>query len=292
MIEIKNLTQVYPSGKGIFDINITIKKGEVFGYLGPNGSGKTTTIRGILGQMNTLSGEVLIDGLNARSETEKINVILGYLPGEIAFFDHYTGRQFLNFISDMRKNKDHTLRDQLISKFELEIDVLIKKMSKGMKQKLGIVAAFMHDPEVLILDEPTSGLDPLMQNVFLDLIKEEKRRGKTILMSSHIFEEVEKVCDRVGIIKEGRIIAIEDFQHMDKKIEDLYTITLKAENDDILKSGLSITKVGKDQYLLSVKNNYKEVLRKLSQFDVIHIQTNKQSIEDIFMKYYGGETHD
>ena len=289
MIEIKNLTQIYKSGKGIFDINFTVKEGEVFGYLGPNGSGKTTTLRGILGQMNADQGSVSINDINPRTETKVVNKIIGYLPGEMTFFNNYTGDQFLDFICNMRGLKDYSYREDLKRRFELETKGQIKKMSKGMKQKLGIVAAFMHDPDILILDEPTSGLDPLMQNRFLELILEEKAKGKTILMSSHIFEEVERVCDRAGIIKNGRVITIEDFKDKKKKLDDLYIITLKEEDDSLLKSGLIVKKVNERKYEISVKNNYQEFLEKLSKFNVINIDSKRQTIEDIFMKYYGGD---
>ncbi|MFA5470868.1 MAG: ABC transporter ATP-binding protein [Acholeplasmataceae bacterium] len=292
MIEIKNLTQIYASKKGIFDVSFTVKKGEVFGYLGPNGAGKTTTIRGILGQMNINEGYIRINDLDPRVDIVKINKLIGYLPGEMAFFDHYTGKQFLDFICKMRKLEDFSKRENLNEMFELDTKGLIKKMSKGMKQKLGIVAAFMHDPDILILDEPTSGLDPLMQNKFLELILSEKKKGKTILMSSHIFEEVERVCDRAGIIKEGRMIAIEDFSEKEKKVADIYLITLKKPNDKLLSSGLDVIKKNDTVYQISVKDNYKEFLKTLSTYDVIHIDHKKQSIEDIFMTYYGGHQHD
>lgn len=292
MIEIKNLTQIYPSKKGIFDVSFSVKKGEVFGYLGPNGAGKTTTIRGILGQMNIDQGMITINELDPRKDVVEVNKIIGYLPGEMAFFEHFTGKQFLDFIAKMRKLVDFTKRDTLIDHFELDTKGLIKKMSKGMKQKLGIVAAFMHDPSILILDEPTSGLDPLMQNRFLELILDEKKKGKTILMSSHIFEEVERVCDRAGIIKEGRLIAVEDFKEQEKKVADIYIVTLKKSNDKLLKSGLDVVKKSDNKYQISVKDNYKAFLSTLSEYDVIHIESKKQTIEDIFMTYYGGHQHD
>jgi ABC-2 type transport system ATP-binding protein len=150
--------------------------------------------------------------------------------------------------------------------FKLETNVYIKKMSKGMKQKLAIIAAFMHDPKILILDEPTSGLDPLMQNIFLDLILEEKKKGKTILLSSHIFEEVEKICDRAGIIKDGYLLAVEDIKSLRSKYEDVFQIT--------------------------ISNNYREFFKELQNFKVIKIESIKQSIEDIFMKYYGDDQNE
>src|SRR5690554_4290241 len=292
MIKIENMSMIYPNGKGVFDINLHVKKGEVFGFLGPNGSGKTTTIRQLLGFTNATKGRCFINGLDTRKETEAIQKDLGYLPGEIYFFDNMTGDELLAFLTELRGPGSNKRMDELIKFFELDSSGKIDKMSKGMKQKLGLVAAFMHDPNILILDEPTSGLDPLMQNKFLELILSEKKKGKTILMSSHIFEEVERVCDRAGIIKEGRMIAIEDFSEKEKKVADIYLITLKKPNDKLLSSGLDVIKKNETVYQVSVKDNYKEFLKTLSTYDVIHIDHKKQSIEDIFMTYYGGHQYD
>lgn len=180
MIEVKKLTQVYRSGKGIFDVDFSVKEGEVFGYLGPNGAGKTTTIRNLLGFANATSGHATIAGLDCRRESAKLQNMIGYLPGEMALFDNMTGMEFLKFMTNMRKTKDVSRRDELIKRFELDTAGKIKKMSKGMKQKIGIITAFMHDPKVYILDEPTSGLDPFMQNVYgFSARREEKRQDNT-----------------------------------------------------------------------------------------------------------------
>lgn len=288
MIEIHDLTLRYPSGKGIFDVNLVIQDGEVFGYLGPNGAGKTTTIRGLLGFMNPTSGQVTIQGLDPRRNRIEIQRILGYLPGEMSFFPHYTGREFLNFMAHMRGLTDRSREAELIELLELDVTSRIKKMSKGMKQKLAIVTALMHDPDILILDEPTSGLDPLMQNRFLDLILAEKKRGKTILMSSHQFEEVERVCDRAGIIKDGRILTIEDFQDPVKTVDDLFVVTLEQPDDHLLTSGLNVTHETDATYHVYVKENYPEFLKILADYPVIKLESRRQSLEDIFLTYYEG----
>ncbi len=287
MINVKNLTQIYKSGKGIFDLNFEVKEGEVFGYLGPNGAGKSTTIRNILGFTNASEVEVLVFDKNTRVHAAEIANDIGYLPGEIAFFDNFTGIEFLEFIANMRGLNVKERRDDLIERFELEVKTPIRKMSKGMKQKVGIVAAFMHDPKVLILDEPTSGLDPLMQNVFMDLLREEKEKGKTILMSSHIFEEVERICDRAAIIKEGRLITIEDFSSLKEKKEDILVIKLSSENDALLKESIEAVKVVDATYRVTIKGNYQEVFSVLSKYDVVSLDKKTQTIEEIFMKYYG-----
>lgn len=288
MIEVSNLTQVYRSGKGIFDVSFTIDKGEVFGYLGPNGAGKTTTIRNLLGFVNADSGTASIKGIDSRQYPEKILGGVGYLPGEIAFFDSMTGTQFLKFLAGMRKQPGMDRAYKLLGRLELEPGIKIKKMSKGMKQKLGIVAAFMHEPQVLVLDEPTSGLDPLMQNEMLNMILEEKRKGKTVLMSSHSFEEIEKTCDRAGIIRDGRLVSIEDISSLknDKVQKFIVRIGSKADVDRLLRSSLSTVKKDESRVEIKVDGNLKEMLTILSRLDVRELNVVPRTIEDVFMKFY------
>ena len=204
------------------------------------------------------------------SESEKVQARLGYIPGEISFFDDMSGTEFLKFITDYRKIGTQNRKKELLERFELDPKSKIKKMSKGMKQKLGIVAAFMHDPDILILDEPTSGLDPLMQNRFVSLVAEEKERGKTILMSSHIFEEVERTCDRIGIIQKGRMIAVDSAAALHERHTRSYIVTL--DNEDAAKAFAADFD--------GICNGKKVTV------------TTKQSLEEIFMSYYGGEKND
>ena len=206
MLEVDRLTRNYGGGKGVFDLIFRVEEGQVFGFLGPNGAGKTTTIRHLMGFLRPQTGGCRVDGMDCWHDRARIQRELGYIPGEIAFFDDMTGEEFLRFLEKYRGRAAASHRAELLEMFELAPKGKIKKMSKGMKQKLGIVAAFLHDPHILLLDEPTSGLDPLMQNRFIQLLDAEKARGKTILLSSHIFEEVECTCDRVGIIRAGRLV--------------------------------------------------------------------------------------
>lgn len=294
MIEARKLTQTYKSGKGVFNLDFSIKEGEVFGYLGPNGAGKTTTIRNFLGFANADSGGARINGLDCRKDAAKLQKSIGYLPGETAFFDNMSGIEFLKFMSDMRGMKETTRRDSLIDQFELDPKGKIKKMSKGMKQKLAIITAFMHDPAVYILDEPTAGLDPFMQNVFLDLIETERGRGKTIMMSSHIFEEVQRSCDRAGIIKEGILVAVEDIQALNDVKLKTYTVTL-ADPDDLKKlKSLQVKKVSSHRVQITVGHNYKQFFEALAKCSVVGLFSQQQSLEDVFMKYYGkgGQTNE
>jgi ABC-2 type transport system ATP-binding protein len=289
MIEVKSLTKTYSNGKGIFDLSFEVKKGEVFGYLGPNGAGKTTTIRHLLGFINADIGSCQINGLDCRTRADMIQHDLGYLPGEIAFFNEMTGVSFLKFMSDLRGKVNTKRRDELIERFELESDRKIGKMSKGMKQKVGIITAFMHDPKVLILDEPTSGLDPLMQNRFIELIQEEKARGKTILMSSHHFDEVDRTCDRVGMINEGRLITVEDIHHLKANQRKAFVVSFNDQEGlmTLIQSGLEVEPISETSAKVIISNNYDELIKVLSMTKVNGLDVRNQSLEQVFMQYYG-----
>lgn len=289
MIKVNNLTQTYISGKGVFDLTFNVHEGEVFGYLGPNGAGKTTTIRNLMGYANADKGSATINGIDCRKDAPKLQLSIGYLPGEMAFFNNMTGMEFLKFMGAMRKTKNHKRRDDIIERLELEPSGKIKKMSKGMKQKLGLITAFMHDPAVYILDEPSSGLDPLMQVKLMQMLKEEKSRGKTIMMSSHIFEEVQMICDRAGIIREGKIVAIEDVKALNAMKRDHFIITLSGTEDveRIMNSGLETNLTGENQVSISVGKNYSQMFGLLAECNVTGMESLHQSLEDVFMKYYG-----
>lgn len=267
VINIQNLTRDYGAGKGIFDVSIQVRKGETFGFLGPNGAGKTTTIRHLMGFIRPEAGYCQISGLDCWKNRDEIQKRLGYIPGEISFFDDMGGKEFLKFVSDYRNAGKDSRMQEMLERFALDPKGKIKKMSKGMKQKIGIVAAFMHDPDILILDEPTSGLDPLMQNRFIELIAEEKKKGKTILLSSHMFEEVERTCDRIGIIRKGRMVAIDFATTLHERHTRSYTVTLESEaNAKAFAADFG-----------GICNGKKVTV------------TTKQSLEEIFMNYYGGE---
>ncbi len=196
VIKLEHVTKDYGNKKGVFDLSFSVPQGEVFGYLGPNGAGKTTTIRQLMGFIRPDKGSCRMIGKECFRQAFEIQKKTGYLAGELAFPEDMTGLGFLKFMAEMKGMKNVSRMKDLMERFELNPHGKIKRMSRGMKQKVGIVNTFMHDPEVVILDEPTSGLDPLMQNAFVDLILEEKKKGTTILMSSHIFEEIEKTCGR------------------------------------------------------------------------------------------------
>ena len=220
VIQIDHLTKDYGHNRGVFDVSFKVEKGEVYGFLGPNGAGKTTAIRHIMGFSRPQAGQTFVNGMDSWKNASEIQKDLGYLPGEIALPESMNGTEFIQMMAELRGINDMTYTNYLIEKFELEPSGSLKRMSLGMKRKLGIVTAFMHDPAVLVLDEPTSGLDPIMQNVFIEFIKEEKEKGKTILLSSHIFKEIDATCDKISIIKDGRLVSsfvADDLRHSEEK---------------------------------------------------------------------------
>jgi ABC-2 type transport system ATP-binding protein len=288
MIKVKQLTKRFTPEKGLFDLNFEVKKGEVFGYIGPNGAGKSTTIRHLMGFMKPDEGSSSINDLDCWAKSAEVQKLIGYLPGEIVFLEGMNGLDFLTLMQKMRRHKMTQKRDELIERFQLDVNTPIRKMSKGMKQKVGIIAAFMHDPEVLILDEPTSGLDPLMQRVFIDLILEEKQKNKTILMSSHSFQEIERTCDSAGIIKDGRLVALEDIHSLRTVQRRIFEVKVKNEIDidTIHQSNLQTEIMGKKTIHVTVQGNDQEFIQLLSRCEVEHVDTRPQDLEDIFMHYY------
>lgn len=210
VIELRHLTKDYGNQRGIFQLDLSIEKGEMVGYVGTNGSGKTTTIRHMLGFVKPSSGSAYVGGLSSWEHSSEIVRQIGYVPGEIAFPDLKTGIDFLKCQAAFLGLHDMSYANELIERLQLDPRANLKRMSKGMKQKTALVAALMNDSPIIILDEPTTGLDPLMRATFLDIIKEEHRKGKTIFMSSHSFDELEKTCDKVALINDGRIIDVCD----------------------------------------------------------------------------------
>ena len=290
VIEINNLTKDFGNNKGIFDLSFSLKQGEVVGFLGSNGAGKTTTIRHIMGFIKADNGSAKILNMDCFKNAYSVQEKIGYLPGEIAFMDNMTGAEFIHFMADMKNITDLQYARELIAYFDIDTKIKIKKMSKGMKQKIGLIIAFMQDTPILILDEPTTGLDPLMQTKFVDLIKKEKAKGKTILMSSHIFEEIENTCERIVMIKDGRLVADENINAMRNKMNKHYEISFSNMEDAIhfqeLYSSNSYRK-NNVVYLLS-NQNINHLIRELSKFNIEDINARYQTLEEVFMKYYGG----
>ncbi len=332
VMEVTGVTKDYGLGRGVFDLSFSVDEGEVLGFLGPNGAGKTTTIRQLMGFIRPDKGSLQIRGKDCFRERDEIQRSLGYLPGEIAFINSMKGMEFIRFVARMKEMEGLGPAKELMERLELRADGKISRMSKGMKQKIGIVCAFMNDPEILILDEPTSGLDPLMQNRFTELVLEERKRGKTILMSSHMFEEVERTCKRAVIIKAGKLVAVEDVERLrdgrGKKIEVRFADEAQAESfaekmkaDKAKTSAVRVVPNGgkisivhgatKGEDLekggrphagqsavgtiwrkgavvgLQVHGSMDAFLKMVSKYHVLDLQTQSQSLEELFLHFYG-----
>lgn len=297
IIETSSLTKDYGFGRGIFDVSIHVDKGEVFGFLGPNGAGKSTTIRHLMGFSKPDSGSSRILGKETFRNYDKILNHVGYIPGEIALPAGLTGWEFIRMMQSMQKIHNQQRLDEMLTLFELEDNVLrgeTKRMSLGVKRKLAIVTAFMSNPEVLILDEPTSGLDPVMQENFIRFIHEEKARGKTILLSSHIFSEIDSTCDRIAIIKDGRIVSefvADDLKHASRKY---YTVVFEnarevqqfqAESQK-LTSCVTDSEEENTLYLSIEDSDLNELIELLSSLAVRSFSNRNETLEDYFMKFY------
>ncbi len=299
VIEVDNLTKDYGFGRGVFDVSFKIDKGEVFGFLGPNGAGKSTTIRHLMGFSKPQSGQTKIFDEPTFDKYYEILGNVGYIPGEIALPQGLTGWQFIRMMQKLQKKENNEYLNKLLKLFELkdkELKGETKRMSLGVKRKLAIVTAFMGDPDVLILDEPTSGLDPVMQDVFVNFVMEEKARGKTILLSSHIFTEVDATCDRIAIIKDGRVVSefvANDLKHATTKY---YKIHFKNKGDAKKFLGeqkkcpfLQVIDKDEKENWVFVSTNDKDinkVIALLSEYDLVEFENHKETLEDYFMKFY------
>lgn len=295
-IELKSLTKEYSANIGCFDINISISKGEVYGFIGPNGAGKTTVIRQMVGFIKPDTGFIKILNYDAWKESAKIMESLGYLAGEVTLPDYMTGINYLKVIADIRGNISWSYVEKLIKYFELDGKRKIKKMSKGMKQKVAIISAFMHKPKVLVLDEPTSGLDPLMQEKFNTLIRKSKAEGTTVFISSHIFGEIENICDKVAVIKKGKIISEVSINEMKNAAKKNYEVKFSTINDykafltkkwDIIEKN-DVTKVIKVNVLSADVDKF---LKELSNYKIDNFKELPFSLEQYFIKFYKDEVN-
>ena len=289
VIKVDNISKDYGSKRGVFNLSFEVNRGEIFGMLGPNGAGKTTTIRQLMGFIKSDKGSAKILDMDCFVNRENIQLKLGYLPGEIAFMDEMKGSDFIRFIAEMKSIKSKKRINELTDLFELDANRKIKNMSKGTKQKIAIVCAFMNEPEVVILDEPTSGLDPLMQKKFIELILEEKKKGTTIFMSSHIFEEVEKTCDRTAILKDGKLIAIENMEELKSKKNKNFEVVFRTNKDaENFKNKISFkSEINNNIVKLSIINNeINNFIKELSNYDILDINSSSQTLEELFLHFY------
>ncbi|MBE2201742.1 MAG: ABC transporter ATP-binding protein [Anaerolinea sp.] len=290
VIETRDLTVYYNRHRGIVDVNLTVEKGEVFGFLGPNGAGKTTTQRVLLDVIRPTKGQAFIFGKDCQKEGGAIRQRIGYLPGELSLYADMKAQEFFEMVDALWGNQgDKAYRDSLCERLNLDAGRKIREFSRGNKQKVGVVAAFMHKPDLLILDEPTSGLDPLVQQSVLDMVREAKANGRTVFFSSHILSEVQAVCDRVGIIREGQLVATQRIEDLVRQQFERVRLdfTTMPPADAFALDG--VTEVSRDErgVLLEIRGNLNAVLTTSVTYHVTGIKTETVSLEDIFLAYYG-----
>jgi ABC-2 type transport system ATP-binding protein len=290
VIQTEKLTKSYGSHRGIIDVDLEVPEGEAFGFLGPNGAGKTTMIRTLLDHIRPTSGRATIFGIETTADPVAIHRRLGYLPGEFTLYDKLTGGQTLDYFANLRGGVDRAYQADLIARLEVDPSRKFREYSKGNKQKIGLIIALQHRPDLLLLDEPTSGLDPLVQQVFYAVIREAKAEGRTVFLSSHILSEVEKTCDRVGIIREGRLVrvdrtvALRDLAH--HTVELVFTGPVPAAEFEALPGVSDVT--SEDHVLrMRVSGNIAPVVRAAANYELSDFVSREPSLEETFLAEYG-----
>ena len=286
ILEIKNLKKYYGKIRGVENVSIRLNSGEVYGFIGPNGAGKSTTIRTLMNLINKTSGIITVNGKELDKDNLELKKIIGYLPSEIHLYDDLTVKEMLDFHASFY-NEDHSKRrKQLIDLFKLDETKKVEDLSLGNSKKLAIVLALLHEPKILILDEPISGLDPIMQNVLYELLLEEKEKGTTILYSTHILSEITKICDRIGIIKDGIIIKEDLVENLEKN--NMTYLTIESPDIEVIKKTLNLKIVSEYNTTIKFINNLSsnEIIDKLSKYKINKLLIEETSIEDLFMEYY------
>lgn len=288
VIETKNLTKYYGKARGIIDVNLTVEEGEIFGFIGPNGAGKSTTIRTLLSLIYKTSGEAKIFGLDCEQEKVKILEDVGYLPSEVFYYDNMRAIDLFKYSASFYK-KDCTKKiEELAGILQLDLKKKIEDMSLGNKKKVGIIQGLLHSPRLIILDEPTSGLDPLMQKTFFELIKKENERGATVLFSSHILSEVQRICDRVAIIKEGRIVRMQKISELQQSAYK--NVSFMAKDASNLKNfsvpGALKMEISDNSVSFIFKGDVNTLLTEIGKFPLSNVDITEPTLEEIFMHYY------
>ena len=294
VMKIRGLTKKYGDVVGIKGLDLDLYKGEILGYLGPNGAGKTTTIRTCLAYLNKTAGDVKIFGLDSHEDSVEIKRNVGYLPGDFTLFSDMKVKTVLKYLLSLSDVKSDKKMIDLSERLDLELDKKIKELSKGNRQKVGLVQSLMADQDLIILDEPTAGLDPLMQKVTYDILREEKENGKTIFMSSHILAEVEEVCDRVAIIRDGELQVTEDIESLRNKMGKKLTVefTEKVDPEQFRMPGVNQIEVSGNRLSMVITENLDETIKKVSKHQIITMNLETFSLEQMFLRYYsqtGGE---
>jgi ABC-2 type transport system ATP-binding protein len=290
IIETEQLTKSYGSHRGIIDIDLVVEEGEAFGFLGPNGAGKTTTIRTLLDHIRPTSGRARVFGIETTVDPVAIHRRVGYLPGEFTLYDKLTGGQTIEYFANLRGGVDPLYQADLIARLDIDPSRRFREYSKGNKQKIGLVLALQHRPDLLVLDEPTSGLDPLVQQTFYAIIREAKAEGRTIFLSSHILSEVERTCDRVAIVRDGRLIrvdrveALRDLAH--HQVEIVFAGTVPTSEFDGL-PGVSEL-VSEDHTLrMRVSGPITPIVRTAAKYELLDFVSREPSLEEMFLAEYG-----
>ena len=282
---------MYGSHLAISNVNLEVREGEVFGYLGPNGAGKTTTIRILMDFIRPTSGSASVFGLDTREHSQEVRRRVDYLPGDMAMYDKMTGGELLRFLANLRGDVDWLYVEELEERLDCNLSQPLRSLSRGNRQKVGLVQAFMHRPELIIMDEPSSGLDPLMQQEFYRMVDEVKADGRTVFMSSHNLPEVERVCDRVGIIRGGELIAVEDVSEMKERAIhqlELHFATPVPEEAFMGLAGVSDMSVEDSLVRCTVIGKPDALIKTAARFEVVRLVSHEPNLEDIFLSYYGG----
>ncbi|HSJ70839.1 MAG TPA: ABC transporter ATP-binding protein [Acidimicrobiia bacterium] len=296
VIETSGLTKYYGSNPGIVELDLAVAEGEVFGFLGPNGAGKSTTIRTLLNFLFPTSGSGTVLGMDIVKDSLEIRRRTGYLPGDLSMYDTMTAREFLTYFANLRGVKAGARMVELADRFDLDLDRRIKEYSTGNRQKVGLVNAFMHDPELLILDEPTAGLDPLLQQEFQELIREVREEGRTVFLSSHILPEVDRVADRVGIVREARLIEVDTLERFKAKAHRSVTIQFSAPVELSAFNRLENVTSAESRnngsvVMMTVRGDIDAVVKEAARYDVVSISTRAGELEEVFLSYYAGTEH-
>jgi ABC-2 type transport system ATP-binding protein len=292
VIVASHLSKFYGKSLGIEDLSFEVMPGEVFGFLGPNGAGKTTTIRTLLDFIRPTGGSVRVFGLDPRADGVKLRARVGYLPGELALYERLTGARYLADFAALREGAGRDRIDELAERVGLDLSKQIHELSHGNKQKVGLVQAFMHRPDLLILDEPTQGLDPLVQQTFYSILEEERRRGASVFLSSHVMPEVQRVCDRVGIIREGHLVTVADVGELMSRYMRTLELHFDGPAPTAAFQGLAgVSKVVShgESLSLSIEGPVDAVIKEAAKHTVVNIETHEPSLEDVFLAYFGEE---
>ncbi|MBP8250918.1 MAG: ABC transporter ATP-binding protein [Herpetosiphon sp.] len=292
VITVNDLTKTYGSVRGIQHVNFDVTEGEVFGFLGPNGAGKTTTIRTLLDFIRPSSGSASILGMDSHRDSLAIRRQVSYLPGELVMYEHMTGRDLLNYFANLRGGVPWSEIEAIAKRLELDTSRKIRTLSKGNKQKVGLVQAFMGKPKVMFLDEPTSGLDPLMQQIFYELVRDAQANGSTVFLSSHLLAEVEHICDRVGIIRAGELLVVDTVASLKEKssrsFDFYFAQPVPITAFDQLEQVQNLHVDGKHVHC-SITGSVNPLIKAVAQFELENIVTHQTDLEDVFLTYYKGE---